>query len=69
MSGHYPELTSRLCAMLGYRWKRNTKNEIVKDPVTQKPILQFVAIVRRDHGDWAIPGVSIFRVISRVCSG
>mgnify|MGYP001792395417 CR=1 FL=1 len=41
------------------RWKRDKQNRIVKHKVSKKPILQFVAIVRRDHGDWAIPGVRI----------
>ena len=27
-------------------------------PVSQKPILKFVGIQRRDTGEWAIPGVS-----------
>lgn len=38
------------------RWKRNATGtpEINKD--TKKPILQFVAIERRDSGEWAIPG-------------
>ncbi|CAL7948347.1 unnamed protein product [Xylocopa violacea] len=38
------------------RWKQNATGvaEINKD--TEKPILQFVAIQRRDSGEWAIPG-------------
>ena len=48
-----------LCTLLCVvRWKRDKNNVIVIDKDTKKPILQFVAIVRRDHGDWAIPGVS-----------
>ena len=43
---------------LYYRWKRNDADgEVVKNTETNKPILQFVAIVRRDSGVWAIPGV------------
>ena len=41
------------------RWKRDKSNAVVRHPKTGKPVLQFVAIVRRDHGDWAIPGVSV----------
>ncbi len=40
-----------------FRWKRDEKNEKVYDPETGKPILQFVAIQRRDTKEWAIPGV------------
>ena len=29
--------------------------------LTQKPILQFVAIQRTDSGEWALPGVKSFR--------
>ncbi len=40
------------------RWKRHDgSNEIVKNSLTNLPILQFVGIERRDTGDWAIPGV------------
>ena len=38
------------------RWKRDAKNEIVKDQATNKPILEFVGIRRKDNGEWAIPG-------------
>lgn len=38
------------------RWKRNTTGATVIDKNTQKPVLQFVAIQRRDSGEWAIPG-------------
>ncbi|KAM9305986.1 ADP-ribose pyrophosphatase, mitochondrial [Gastrophryne carolinensis] len=38
------------------RWKRDTAGEKVKDPDTGKAILQFVAIQRKDCGQWAIPG-------------
>ena len=27
-----------------------------------KPILEFIAIKRRDCGEWAIPGVSVNRI-------
>ena len=41
-----------------FRWKRNGQKEIVKDVTTLLPVLQFVAIQRRDTKEWAIPGVS-----------
>lgn len=34
-----------------------TGNDQVKFPPDNKPVLQFVAIQRRDTGEWAIPGV------------
>ena len=38
------------------RWKRDsTGNKVLSDG---KPLLEFVAIKRRDTGEWAIPGVS-----------
>lgn len=38
------------------RWKRSNDDEIERDPFTQKPILQFIAIERKDCKEWAIPG-------------
>ena len=38
------------------RWKRDSGGEVVKDPESGKPILQFVSIQRRDTKEWAIPG-------------
>lgn len=38
------------------RWKRDESLNVDLNPVTKKPILQFVAIQRRDTGEWAIPG-------------
>lgn len=38
------------------RWKRDGSGNKVAHPVTGKNILQFVAIKRRDCGEWAIPG-------------
>ncbi|XP_068099930.1 ADP-ribose pyrophosphatase, mitochondrial isoform X2 [Hyperolius riggenbachi] len=38
------------------RWKRDAAGEKVTDPESGKPILQFVAIQRKDCGQWAIPG-------------
>lgn len=39
------------------RWKRDENNQIIRHAVTNRPILQFVAIQRRDTKEWAIPGV------------
>jgi ADP-ribose pyrophosphatase len=39
------------------RWKRDDKGNRVKDE-DNIPILQFVAIQRRDTKQWAIPGVN-----------
>ncbi|NXI16068.1 NUDT9 protein, partial [Irena cyanogastra] len=38
------------------RWKRDRSGNKVAHPVSGKNILQFVAIKRRDCGEWAIPG-------------
>ncbi|KAJ9574155.1 hypothetical protein L9F63_008411 [Diploptera punctata] len=38
------------------RWKRSEAQEVELNFETKKPILQFVAIQRRDTGEWAIPG-------------
>ena len=38
------------------RWKRNQDGTINIEGTTNKPILQFVGIQRRDSGEWAIPG-------------
>ncbi|GFS20542.1 ADP-ribose pyrophosphatase, mitochondrial [Elysia marginata] len=40
------------------RWKRNEKGEIVVDD-NHKLIAQFIAVQRRDNGQWALPGVSL----------
>ena len=40
------------------RWKRDDEGQIIKDGDGGKQVLQFVAIVRGDSGEWAIPGVS-----------
>ncbi|XP_014818390.1 PREDICTED: ADP-ribose pyrophosphatase, mitochondrial, partial [Calidris pugnax] len=37
-------------------WKRDGSGNKIAHPVTGKDILQFVAIKRRDCGEWAIPG-------------
>ncbi|XP_041349760.1 ADP-ribose pyrophosphatase, mitochondrial-like isoform X2 [Gigantopelta aegis] len=38
------------------RWKRQNKtNEVVKDKDGQ-PVLQFIAVQRRDNKEWALPG-------------
>ncbi|EFN79849.1 ADP-ribose pyrophosphatase, mitochondrial [Harpegnathos saltator] len=38
------------------RWKRDNAGAVQLDRHTKKPVLQFVAIQRRDSGEWAIPG-------------
>ncbi|NWJ01134.1 NUDT9 protein, partial [Crypturellus undulatus] len=38
------------------RWKRDSSGNKIAHPVTGKNVLQFVAIKRRDCGEWAIPG-------------
>lgn len=38
------------------RWKRDNAGVLEVDNRTEKPVLQFVAIQRRDSGEWAIPG-------------
>lgn len=38
------------------RWKRDRSKNIIKDPISNKPILQFVSILRSDVMEWAIPG-------------
>ena len=39
------------------RWKINGNGQRVQE--NGKPVLQFVAIKRKDNGQWAIPGVKI----------
>jgi len=53
---------SCLCVSVCHRWKRDDKQEKIKDQVTYLPVLQFVAIQRRDTKEWAIPGVSSVRL-------
>lgn len=38
------------------RWKRDRSGNKIAHPVSGKNILQFVAIKRKDCGEWAIPG-------------
>ena len=38
------------------RWRRNEAGKIKKHKDSNKPILQFIAIKRRDSGEWALPG-------------
>ncbi|VDL19520.1 unnamed protein product [Hymenolepis diminuta] len=38
------------------RWKVDEHGAKVVDPRSCKPILQFVAVKRRDNGEWALPG-------------
>ena len=38
------------------RWKRDSSNVVITKG--GKPVLEFVAVKRKDCGEWAIPGVS-----------
>ncbi|XP_040822513.1 ADP-ribose pyrophosphatase, mitochondrial isoform X2 [Ochotona curzoniae] len=38
------------------RWKKDSSGNKITHPVSGKRILQFVAIKRKDCGEWAIPG-------------
>ncbi|KAF5926690.1 hypothetical protein HPG69_001319 [Diceros bicornis minor] len=38
------------------RWKKDRRGNKITHPVSGKNILQFVAIKRKDCGEWAIPG-------------
>ncbi|XP_055445043.1 ADP-ribose pyrophosphatase, mitochondrial isoform X2 [Bubalus kerabau] len=38
------------------RWKRDRSGNKITHPISGKNILQFVAIKRKDCGEWAIPG-------------
>ena len=38
------------------RWKRDASGRKIIEATTQRPILQFVAIRRRDTKEWALPG-------------
>ena len=40
------------------RWRRNKEGEKVFHEASNRAVLQFIAIKRRDSGQWAIPGVS-----------
>ena len=59
LSGQRTRLTSgRECipSLSLLRWKRDaTGGKVMQDG---KPVLEFVAVKRKDTGDWAIPGVS-----------
>lgn len=37
-------------------WSKDSNGEVIIDPDTNKPVLKFVAIQRRDTKEWAIPG-------------
>lgn len=39
------------------RWKRDKSGNKITHPISGKNILQFVAIKRKDCGEWAIPGI------------
>jgi len=50
------EESAALSVSLSLRWKRDASGgKVMEDG---KPVLEFVAIKRKDTGDWALPGVS-----------
>lgn len=53
---HQMEESAALSVSLSLRWKRDASGgKVMQDG---KPVLEFVAIKRKDTGDWALPGVS-----------
>lgn len=48
------------CMLLSGRWKVDERGTKIHHSVSKLPILQFVAIKRKDCGEWAIPGVCGF---------
>ena len=38
------------------RWKTHPEGGIIHDKISSRPVLQFVAVQRRDTNDWALPG-------------
>ncbi|KAG1697222.1 ADP-ribose pyrophosphatase, mitochondrial [Nymphon striatum] len=38
------------------RWKRDADGNIIKDEISNKPIVQFICIERKDCHEWAFPG-------------
>lgn len=46
------------------RWKKDDGKQPVIDAKTKRPVLQFVAILRRDTNLWAIPGRLFICVLS-----
>ena len=40
-----------------FRWKKDANGTIMLHSFSNKPILQFVSILRSDVKEWAIPGV------------
>ena len=45
------------CCQLIVRWKRDDAGLQVSHRASDKPILQFVSVRRKDSGEWALPGV------------
>jgi len=39
------------------RWKRDNAGLRVIHRASDKPVLQFVSVQRKDSGEWALPGV------------
>jgi hypothetical protein len=52
--------------LFALRWKINGKGQRVQE--NGKPVLQFVAIKRKDNGQWAIPGVNISTMLNCILS-
>ena len=38
------------------RWKTHPEGGIIHDKISSRPVLQFVAVQRRDTNEWALPG-------------
>ena len=50
-------INKHLCLILIVtRWKTHPEGGIMHDKISSRPILQFVAIQRRDTSEWALPG-------------
>lgn len=51
------------------RWKRHPEGGICHDPVSQRPVVQFVAIQRKDTNEWALPGgeITFFTFRFKMC--
>jgi len=48
------------------RWKRDDAGRRVSHRASDKPILQFVSIQRKDSGEWAVPGVCDVLYLSKL---
>ena len=41
------------------KWKRHPDGILIHDSVSQRPILQFLAVFRKDTAEWALPGGAV----------